>query len=72
MNTLFVRFFCLFFPFGLLQEFNKLNDGVTGFMHGNMIWLVVPFSVMVSWMYTSLEPPRYTHLGLREFMAQFA
>lgn len=55
VNTLFVRFFCLFFPFGLLQEFNKLNDGVTGFMHGNMIWLVVPFSVMVSWMYTSLE-----------------
>jgi putative membrane protein len=55
INTLFVRFFCLLFPFGLLQEFNKLNDGVTGFMHGNMVWLVVPFSVMVSWMYTSLE-----------------
>lgn len=55
VNTLFVRFFCLIFPFGLLQEFNKLNDGVTGLMHGNMIWLVVPFSVMVSWMYTSLE-----------------
>jgi putative membrane protein len=55
INTLFVRFFCLLFPFGLLQEFNKLNDSVTGIMHGNMIWLVVPFSVMVSWMYTSLE-----------------
>jgi putative membrane protein len=55
INTLFVRFFCLLFPFGLLQEFNKLNDSVSGFMHGNMIWLVVPFSVMVSWMYTSLE-----------------
>ncbi|MCX4155026.1 MULTISPECIES: bestrophin family protein [Paraburkholderia] len=55
INMLFVRCFCLLFPFGLLQEFNKLNDGVTGFMHGNMIWLVVPFSVIVSWMYTSLE-----------------
>jgi len=55
VNTLFVRFFCLVFPFALLQEFNKLNDAVTGFMHGNMIWLVVPFSAMVSWMYTSLE-----------------
>ncbi|CAE6714513.1 hypothetical protein R69619_01244 [Paraburkholderia nemoris] len=55
INMLFVRFFCLLFPFGLLEEFNKLNDGVTGFMHGNMIWLVIPFSVMVSWMYTSLE-----------------
>ncbi len=29
-------------------------------MHGNMIWLVVPFSVVVSWMYTSLE-----HVGCR-------
>jgi putative membrane protein len=55
INTLFVRFFCLLFPFGLLQEFHKLNDGVTGLMHGNMVWLVVPFSVVVSWMYTSLE-----------------
>ncbi|OAJ61735.1 multidrug transporter [Paraburkholderia ginsengiterrae] len=55
INMLFVRFFCLLFPFGLLQEFNKLNDSVTGLMHGNMVWLVVPFSVMVSWMYTSLE-----------------
>jgi putative membrane protein len=55
VNLLFVRFFCLVFPFGLLQEFDSLNRGVTGLMHGNMIWLVVPFSVMVSWMYTSLE-----------------
>ncbi|SIT38887.1 Membrane protein (fragment) [Paraburkholderia ribeironis] len=45
----------MLFPFGLLHEFDKLNDGVGGFMHGNMIWLVVPCSVAVSWMYTSLE-----------------
>ncbi|WP_069266926.1 bestrophin family protein [Paraburkholderia nodosa] len=55
VSTLFVRFFCLLFPFGLLHEFDKLNDSVSGFMHGNMIWLVVPCSVAVSWMYTSLE-----------------
>ena len=55
VSSLFVRFFCLLFPFGLLHEFDKLNDGVSGFMHGNMVWLVVPCSVAVSWMYTSLE-----------------
>jgi putative membrane protein len=55
INTLFVRAFCLLFPFGLLKEFDKLNDGMTGIMQGHMIWLVVPFSVMVSWMYTALE-----------------
>ncbi|PSL33329.1 bestrophin family protein [Chitinophaga ginsengisoli] len=37
------------------MEFDKLNDGVTGFMKGHMIWLVIPFSVIISWMYTSLE-----------------
>jgi putative membrane protein len=55
VSALFVRFFCLLFPFGLLREFDKLNDSVSGLMHGNMIWLVVPCSVAVSWMYTSLE-----------------
>ncbi|MFP3600585.1 bestrophin family protein [Paraburkholderia sp. SIMBA_053] len=54
ISALFVRFFCFLFPFGLLQEFDKLNSGASGLMHGNMIWLVVPCSVMVSWMYTSL------------------
>ncbi|MEX3955484.1 bestrophin family protein [Trinickia sp. EG282A] len=55
VSALFARFFCLLFPFGLLHEFDRLNDGVSGFMHGNMIWLAVPCSVAVSWMYTSLE-----------------
>ncbi|WP_175817152.1 bestrophin family protein [Burkholderia diffusa] len=55
VSSLFVRFFCLSLPFGLLNEFNRLNDSVSGFMHGNMVWLVVPCSVAVSWMYTSLE-----------------
>lgn len=55
VSALFVRFFCLSLPFGLLNEFNRLNDSVNGFMHGNMVWLVVPCSVAVSWMYTSLE-----------------
>lgn len=55
INTIFVRMFCLLLPFGMLREVDKLNDGVAGFMHGHMIWLVVPFSVLISWMYTSLE-----------------
>jgi putative membrane protein len=55
VSALFVKFFCLLFPFGLLQEFDKLNEFVNGFMHGNMVWLVVPCSTVVSWMYASLE-----------------
>jgi putative membrane protein len=55
INALFVRLFCLLLPFGLLREFDKLNESVEGMMRGNMIWLVIPFSVLISWMYTSLE-----------------
>jgi len=54
INTLLVRFFCFLLPFGLLKEFDKLNESVTGIMEGNMVWLVIPFSVIISWMYTSL------------------
>lgn len=55
INTIFVRAFCILLPFGLLKEFDRLNDGISGFMQGYMIWLVIPFSVMISWMYTALE-----------------
>ncbi|WP_116323012.1 bestrophin family protein [Cupriavidus sp. P-10] len=55
INKLFVRTFCVLLPFGLLTEFEKLNAGVSGFMHGNMIWLVIPFGTMISWMYLALE-----------------
>ncbi len=55
IHTLFVRIFCVLLPFGMLQEFDKLDNLVTGMMKGHMIWLVIPFSVLISWMYTSLE-----------------
>ena len=42
-------------PYGMLKEFDKLNESVEGIMQGNMIWLVVPFSALISWVYTSVE-----------------
>jgi putative membrane protein len=50
ISTLFVRLFCLLLPFGLLGEFDDLDGKIEG-----TIWLVVPFSVLISWMYTSLD-----------------
>ena len=55
INAFFIRLFCLLLPFGMLREFDKLNDGIAGFMKGHMVWLVIPFSVLISWVYTSLE-----------------
>jgi putative membrane protein len=55
INTFFVKLFCLLLPLGMLQEFDQLNNDVTGFLQGKMVWMVVPFSMLISWVYTSLE-----------------
>ncbi|MNR88121.1 Bestrophin, RFP-TM, chloride channel [compost metagenome] len=55
INTIFIRFFCVLLPFGMLKEFDALNASMSGLMQGHMVWLVIPFSVMISWVYTSLE-----------------
>jgi putative membrane protein len=55
VNTLFVKLFCLLLPFAMLGEFNNLNDNISGFFKGNMVWFVIPFSVLISWVYTSLD-----------------
>lgn len=55
INTLFTRLFCCLLPFAMLTEFDKLNANVTGIMKGNMVWLIIPFSVLISWVFTSLE-----------------
>ncbi|MGH7306068.1 MAG: bestrophin family protein [Candidatus Rokuibacteriota bacterium] len=55
INSFFIKLFCFLLPFGLLREFDSLNDSVAGMIKGHMVWLVIPFSVLISWMYTSLE-----------------
>ena len=47
INTLFIRLFVWMVPFGLLREFDKLGD--------YMVWLTIPFGVIVSWVFMSLE-----------------
>jgi putative membrane protein len=36
-------------------EFDKLNDSVAGFLVGQMAWVAIPFSALVSWIYVSLD-----------------
>ena len=54
IDSFFIKLFCLLLPFGLLREFASLNDSVEGVIKGHMVWLTIPFSVLISWMYTSL------------------
>lgn len=55
INCLSVKLFCLLLSFGLLEEFDKFNKGLTGSLQGQMVWVVIPFSVLISWVFTSLE-----------------
>ena len=55
INTIFIQIFCFLLPFGLLKDFDKLNENVSGVLQGNMIWFVVPFCMLISWMYTTLD-----------------
>ena len=55
INTIFVKLFCILLPFALLGEFDNLNSAISGALKGYMGWLVIPFSVMISWVYTSLD-----------------
>lgn len=47
LNLYFIRIFVFLIPLGMLQEFSKLG--------GNLIWLTIPFSVLSSWIFTTLE-----------------
>jgi ion channel-forming bestrophin family protein len=47
LNLIFVKIFVLMVPFGMLQEFSKLG------LH--LVWLNVPFSALVSWVFLSME-----------------
>src|SRR4029079_17182546 len=55
ISAIFAKLLCILLPFGLLREFDKLGEGIDGLMKGSTIWLVIPFSVLISWMYASLE-----------------
>lgn len=47
INLYFVRLFIIVVPLGMLREFERLGD--------NLVWLTIPFSIVVSWVFTSME-----------------
>jgi len=55
VNRIFVWLFCFLLPFAMLKEFDSFNEFTAGWMKGHMVWLVIPFSMIISWVYTSLD-----------------
>jgi putative membrane protein len=47
INLFFTRLLVLTLPFGILNEFQKIGN--------EFVWLSIPFSVIVSWVFTSME-----------------
>lgn len=47
LNLYFIRIFVALVPLGMLQEFDKLG--------GNLVWLSIPFSVLSTWIFTTME-----------------
>ncbi|MFN0120297.1 MAG: bestrophin family protein [Blastocatellia bacterium] len=47
LNLFFVKLFVIMAPFGMLQEFEKLGL--------KLVWLNIPFSALVSWVFMSME-----------------
>ena len=47
-SAVFVWIFVLLVPFGLVGEFDKLGTNA-------YVWLTVPFSILISWIFTTIE-----------------
>lgn len=55
INVIFVRILCVLLPLGMIDLFAPLDAVVGGAMAGHMVWLAIPLSVLVSWMYAALD-----------------
>lgn len=51
INLYFTNLFCILLPFGFLSEFSKLIEK----FGENIIWLTIPFSMILGWVFLVLE-----------------
>ncbi|MBB4804902.1 putative membrane protein [Chryseobacterium defluvii] len=53
ITTYLLLLFILFVPFGLLKEFDKLGEGTA--FEGLTVWFNIPFSLLVTWCFHTLD-----------------
>ncbi|MFP7655291.1 bestrophin family protein [Chryseobacterium proteolyticum] len=53
ITTYLLLLFIVFVPFGLLKEFDKLGEGTL--LEGFTIWFNIPFSLLVTWCFHTLD-----------------
>ncbi|RYD24076.1 MAG: multidrug transporter [Verrucomicrobiaceae bacterium] len=55
MNKIFVWSFAALLPLGVIGQFDSLNAHVGPLLSGHMAWFAFPFSMLISWLYISLD-----------------
>jgi len=58
LNMMFVWIFILLLPFGIMHEFDKMGQAIIDkfpVIGDNFVWLSIPFSVMVMWVFHTME-----------------
>ena len=58
LNHNFVWIFLILLPFGIMHEFNEIGMKLVGsypFIGKHFVWLSIPFSVMISWVFHTME-----------------
>jgi len=51
--SIMLNLFVFLVPYGLLNDFNKLGDGTL--IEGYSIWLNIPFAILLTWVFNSLD-----------------
>lgn len=51
--TIMLNLFVFLVPYGLLNEFNKLGNGTL--IEGYSVWLNIPFAILLTWVFNSLD-----------------
>lgn len=64
LNLFFVWIFVILLPFGLMHEFDKIGQSleileegneIYRFIVSNFVWLTIPFSIAISWIFMLME-----------------
>lgn len=58
LNWIFLWIFVLLLPFGVMFEFDRIGASLIGaypFIGANFVWLSVPFSTLVMWVFHTME-----------------
>ena len=64
LNLFFVWIFIVLLPFGLMHEFDQIgqslinaesSNAINQFITQNFVWLTIPFSIVISWIFMLME-----------------